>query len=232
MSESASAAKHFRVALSAPLDCIIGECASALKLQVGAPAPAFKGKAVQNGAFVDLSYENGTLKLGDQKITGKYVVLFFYPLDFTFVCPTEIIAFSERTADFEKLGAKVIGASIDSHYTHLAWLNTPREKGGLGKIDYPLLSDLNKEASKSYGVLLDGGVAARGLFIIDDKGVLQSMTVNNLGVGRNVDEVLRLIEGFQFVAKHGEVCPANWKPGAKTMKPDPQGSQEYFKAVK
>ncbi|GMU23283.1 MAG: peroxidase [Phycisphaerae bacterium] len=201
-------------------------------LQVGEPAPAFKGTAVVGSQFVQLSYENGTLMLGDEKITGKYVVLFFYPLDFTFVCPTEIIAFSDRLDEFEKLGAKVIGASVDSQYTHLAWKNMPRNKGGLGEIRYPLLSDLNKEVCCDYGICLEGGVAARGTFIIDDKGILQSYTVNNLGVGRSVDETLRLIQGYQYVAEHGEVCPANWKPGEKTMKPDPTGSQDYFKTVK
>lgn len=202
------------------------------QLQVGDPAPPFSGQAVVGSQFVNVSYANGTLTVGDEKITGKYVVLFFYPLDFTFVCPTEIIAFSDRIAEFEKIGAKIVGASVDSHFTHLAWKNTPRNQGGLGEIKYPLLSDLDKDAACSYRVLLKGGIAARGLFIIDDKGILQSYTVNNLGVGRNVDEVLRLIQGYQFVAEHGEVCPANWKPGAKTMKPDPTGSQAYFKDVK
>lgn len=201
-------------------------------LQVGQPAPAFSGQAVVGSSFVDLSYQEGKLCLGDETITGQYTVLFFYPLDFTFVCPTEIIAFSDRIAEFEKIGTTVIGASIDSHYTHLAWKNTPRENGGLGEINYPLLSDINKEAARAYNVLLVGGVAARGLFIIDDKGILQSQTVNNLGVGRNVDETLRLIQAFQFVAQHGEVCPANWTPGTTTMKPDPEGSKEYFKKVK
>ncbi|HOW69595.1 MAG TPA: peroxiredoxin [Phycisphaerae bacterium] len=202
------------------------------ELQVGKPAPAFKGTAVVGSEFKQLSYENGTLIVGDQKYTGKYVVLFFYPLDFTFVCPTEIIAFSDRIEEFEKLGAKVVGASVDSHFTHLAWKNTPRKQGGLGEIRYPLLADLNKEAACNYAVLLDGGVAARGLFIIDDKGILQTYTVNNLGVGRSVDEALRLIQAYQYVAKNGEVCPANWKPGDKTMKPDPKGSLDYFKDVK
>ena len=206
------------------------ECCSVL--QVGQPAPPFGGQAVVGSSFVDLSFENGTLTLGKDKIAGKWTVLFFYPLDFTFVCPTEIIAFSDRIAEFENIGVQVIGASVDSQYTHLAWKNTPRNKGGLGEIKFPLLSDLNRQAARDYDVLLEGGVAARGLFIIDDKGVLQSYTVNNLGVGRNVDEVLRLVEAYQFVAEHGEVCPANWKPGAKTMKPDPTGSQEYFQAVK
>jgi peroxiredoxin (alkyl hydroperoxide reductase subunit C) len=206
------------------------ECCAVL--QVGQPAPPFCGTAVVGSQFVDLCYKDGTLTIGDEKITGKYVVLFFYPLDFTFVCPTEIIAFSDRIDEFEKIGAKVVGASIDSQFTHLAWKNTPRNKGGLGEIKYPLLSDLGKKAACSYRVLLGDGVAARGIFVIDDKGILQTYTVNNLAVGRSVDEVLRLIQGYQFVAEHGEVCPANWKPGEKTMKPDPDGSQEYFKGVK
>ena len=206
------------------------ECCSTL--QVGRPAPAFGGQAVVGSSFADLKYENGTLTVDDEKFTGKWVVLFFYPLDFTFVCPTEIIAFSDRIDEFEKLEAKVVGASVDSQFTHLAWKNTPRSKGGLGEIRYPLLSDLSREAACKYGVLLEGGVAARGIFIIDDKGILQSYTVNNLGVGRNVDEVLRLIQGYQYVAQNGEVCPANWTPGAKTMKPDPKGSREYFATVK
>lgn len=201
-------------------------------LQVGRPAPSFGGTAVVGSSFAELSYANGTLTVGNEKFAGKWIVLFFYPLDFTFVCPTEIIAFSDRLDEFEKLGAKVIGASIDSQYTHLAWKNTPRNKGGLGDIRYPLLSDLNRRAARDYNVLLEGGVAARGVFIIDDKGILQTYTVNNLGVGRSVDEILRLIQAYQYVAKHGEVCPANWKPGSKTMKPDPQGSQEFFKEMK
>jgi len=207
-----------------------GTCCSAL--QVGLPAPAFKGQAVVGSEFKEVAYANGTLTIGEQKFTGKYTVLFFYPLDFTFVCPTEIIAFSDRIEEFEKIGAKVIGVSVDSQYTHLAWKNTPRKQGGLGEIRYPLLADLNKEVSSDYRVLLDGGIAARGVFIIDDKGILQSYTVNNLGVGRNVDEVLRLIQGYQYVARHGEVCPANWKPGEKTMKADPKGAMDYFKDVK
>jgi peroxiredoxin (alkyl hydroperoxide reductase subunit C) len=201
-------------------------------LQVGQPAPPFAGTAVVGSGFADVSYEKGTLTVGKDKYTGKYVVLFFYPLDFTFVCPTEIIAFSDRIDEFEKLGAKVVGCSIDSKFSHLAWKSTPRNKGGLGEIKYPLLADLNKEAAFNYNVLLEDGMAARGIFIIDDKGVLQTYTVNNLAVGRSVDEVLRLIQAYQYVASHGEVCPAGWKPGEKTMKPDPVGSQEYFKTVK
>ncbi len=197
-------------------------------IQVGQPAPRFTGQALVGKTFQTLSYEGGTLTVGDSKVSGHWVVLFFYPLDFTFVCPTEIIAFSDRLDEFNKLNAKVIGCSVDSHFSHLAWVNTPRKEGGLGEIRYPLLSDIKKEIAWDYGVLLDGGVAARGIFIIDDKGILQTYTVNNLSVGRSVDEALRLIEAYQFVAEHGEVCPANWKPGAATMKADPEGSKEYF----
>jgi peroxiredoxin 2/4 len=201
-------------------------------LQVGQPAPSFGGTAVVGSGFADLSYEKGTLTVGKDKYTGKYVVLFFYPLDFTFVCPTEIIAFSDRIDEFEKLNAKVVGVSVDSQFSHLAWKGTPRNKGGLGEINYPMLADMNKEAAFNYNVLMENGVAARGIFIIDDKGILQTYTVNNLAVGRNVDEALRLIQAYQFVAQHGEVCPAGWKPGEKTMKPDPVGAQVYFKTVK
>ncbi|HOB74889.1 MAG TPA: peroxiredoxin [Phycisphaerae bacterium] len=209
---------------------IIDQCCQ--HLQVGQPAPAFKATAVVGSGFAEVQYENGKLTVGDQQFTGKYVVLFFYPLDFTFVCPTEIIAFSDRLDEFEQIGAKVLGVSVDSEFSHLAWKNTPRNKGGLGDIRYPLLADITKQIACDYNVLLDNGVAARGIFIIDGKGILQSYTVNNLAVGRNVDEVLRLIQGYKFVEEHGEVCPANWKPGDKTMKADPVGSQEYFKNVK
>ena len=202
------------------------------KVKVGNPAPPIKGQAVVGQEIVDLSYEGGVMTVGDQKIEGKYLVLFFYPLDFTFVCPTEILAFQEKLSAFKKIGAEIIGVSVDSPFTHLAWKNTPRNKGGLGDIDFPLLADLNKQGANDYEVLLEGGIAARGVFIIDEKGVLQSMTVNNLGVGRNVDELLRLIEGFKFVAEHGEVCPANWTPGGDTIKPTPDDSQEYFAKVK
>jgi peroxiredoxin (alkyl hydroperoxide reductase subunit C) len=197
-------------------------------IQVGQAAPAFSGQALVGHEFKPLSYESGTLTIGDQTTSGHYTVLFFYPLNFTFVCPTEIIAFSDRIGEFDKLNTRIIGCSVDSHYSHLAWVNTPRKQGGLGEIAYPLLSDVKKETSWNYGVLLDGGVAARGIFIIDDKGILQTYTVNNLAVGRSVDETLRLIQGYQYVAKHGEVCPANWTPGSATMKADPDGSKEYF----
>lgn len=158
-------------------------------------------------------------------------MLFFYPLDFTFVCPTEIIAFSDRIKEFKDLNTEVVGVSVDSHFSHLAWSNTPRKQGGIGKIEYPLLADLTKKISSDYGVLLDeAGISLRGLFIIDPKQTVRQVTINDLPVGRSVDETLRLIKAFQFVDKHGEVCPANWdeKNNKATIKPDPKGSQEYF----
>jgi len=145
------------------------------------------------------------------------------------VCPTEIIAFSDRVEEFRAIGCEVAAVSTDSVYSHLAWINTPRKQGGLGSMKIPLLADKNMEISKKYGVLKeDDGVAFRGLFIIDDKGNLRQITINDLPVGRSVDETLRLVQAFQFTDKHGEVCPAGWKPGKDTMKPDPKGSQSYF----
>ena len=185
------------------------------------PAPAFQGTAVVNGEFKEIS-------LSDYK--GKYVVLFFYPLDFTFVCPTEIIAFSDRAQEFEKIGCKLIAASTDSHFSHLAWVNTPRKQGGLGEMDIPLLADKSSKIARDYGVLdEETGIPFRGLFIIDNKQNLRQVTINDLPVGRSVDETLRLVQAFQYTDKHGEVCPAGWKPGKKTMKPDVVGAKEYFK---
>ncbi|CAG0892193.1 unnamed protein product [Cyprideis torosa] len=186
------------------------------------PAPDFRGTAVINGDFKEIS-------LSDYQ--GKYLVLFFYPLDFTFVCPTEIIAFSDAYPEFQKINCEVIGCSVDSHYTHLAWMNTPRKTGGLGGLSYPLLSDLKKEIAEAYGILLPAGVSLRGLFIIDGKGILRQITINDLPVGRNPEEVLRLVKAFQFTDQHGEVCPANWRPDSPTIKPDPKGSKEYFQQV-
>lgn len=183
------------------------------------PAPDFEADAVVGGDFK-------RVKLADYK--GKWTVLFFYPLDFTFVCPTEITAFSDRIKDFQALGAEVVGCSIDSKFSHLAWVNTPREKGGLGLINYPLLGDVTKKIASDYGVLLPAGIALRGLFLINPQGVVSYEVVHDLGVGRNVDEVLRVIDAFQTLAKTGEVCPANWKKGSDTMVPDPQKSQSWF----
>jgi len=186
------------------------------------PAPDFSAQAVMpDGSFQQVS-------LSDYK--DQYVVLFFYPLDFTFVCPTEIIAFSDKAAEFEKLGVQLLGVSVDSHFTHLAWRNLPRTDGGLGQIDYPLVADLNKEISKSYDVLLAGGIALRGLFLIDKAGIVKHQVVNDLPLGRSVDEVLRIVKALQFVETHGEVCPANWQEGARTIKPTVKDSKQFFSA--
>lgn len=172
---------------------------------------------------------NGTIKeLSSDDYEGKFQVLLFYPLDFTFVCPTELIAFNDRVEEFKQLGAEVIGISVDSEYSHLAWAQTPREKGGLNPITIPLVADIKKDISRSFGVLWDEAVAVRGLFIIDPKGVIRHATINDLPIGRSVDEALRVLQAIQFTDKHGEVCPANWKPGQKSMKADPKGSLEYF----
>lgn len=187
---------------------------------IGKPAPIFKGTAVVDGQFKEISLE-------DYK--GKYVIFFFYPLDFTFVCPTEIIAFSDRVQEFRKIGCEVVACSTDSHFSHLAWINTPRKEGGLGTMKIPLLADKSMEVAKAYGVLKDDeGIAFRGLFVIDGKQNLRQVTINDLPVGRDVDETLRLVQAFKFTDEHGEVCPAGWKPGSKTMKADPAGSKEYF----
>ena len=187
---------------------------------VGAEAPDFKAQAVVNGGFKEVS-------LDDYK--GKWKVLFFYPLDFTFVCPTEIIAFSDAIEKFKALNCEVIGCSTDSHFSHLAWTKQSRKEGGIGEINYPLLADFTKEIAYDYGVLdEEAGVALRGLFIIDANNNIQHSTINNLGVGRSVNETLRILEAFQYVEKHGEVCPANWNAGDDSMKPDPKGSQEWF----
>jgi peroxiredoxin (alkyl hydroperoxide reductase subunit C) len=184
-------------------------------------APDFKAQAVMpDGSFKELS-------LGEYR-GKKYVVLFFYPLDFTFVCPTEIIAFSDAASQFEALGTQLLGCSVDSQFTHLAWRSTPRTKGGLGDIKYPLIADLNKRIAADYDVLLEGGIALRGLFLIDKDGVVRHQVVNDLPLGRNVEEVLRMVKALQFVEAHGEVCPANWQEGKATIKPNPKGSQEFF----
>lgn len=186
-------------------------------------APAWSGKAIINGEVKDLC---------SQDYQGKFQILLFYPLDFTFVCPTELIAFSDRVDEFRRLDAEVIGISVDSEYSHLAWANTPRDKGGLQPIRIPLLSDIKKEVAQAYGVLHKSSVALRGLFIIDPKGIIRHATINDLPIGRSVDEALRVLQAIQFTDKHGEVCPANWKPGSKTMIADPKKSLEYFGSQK
>uniref|UniRef100_A0AAV1TKJ6 thioredoxin-dependent peroxiredoxin n=1 Tax=Peronospora matthiolae TaxID=2874970 RepID=A0AAV1TKJ6_9STRA len=195
-------------------------------LAIRKPAPEFTADAVVDGEFKKIS-------LSDYR--GKYVVLFFYPMDFTFVCPTEICAFSDRVEDFEQLNTQVIGASVDSKFSHLAWINTPRKKGGLGAMNIPLVADVTKELCTKYHVTVEDGdevgVAFRGLFIIDKEGILRQITVNDLPIGRNVDEVLRLVEALQFHEEHGDVCPANWKKGSKAMTASPKESLQYFESL-
>ena len=191
---------------------------------VGLAAPDFTATAVVDQEFKEISLS---------QYRGKYVVLFFYPLDFTFVCPTEITAFSDRHADFASRNTEVLGVSVDSQFSHLAWVQTDRKNGGLGDIAYPLVADLNKTIARDYQVLdEDAGIALRGLFIIDPEGVVMHSTINNLPVGRSVDETLRVLQAFQYVQSHpDEVCPANWTPGEKTMNPDPVKSKDFFAAV-
>jgi peroxiredoxin 2/4 len=189
--------------------------------QVGQKAPDFTAEAV-------FDYEFKNISLQDYK--GKYVVLFFYPLDFTFVCPTEIIAFSEMADEFAKNGAQILGVSVDSKFSHLAWINTPRKQGGLGQIKFPLISDITKEISRKYRVLLENaGVTLRGVFIIDPEGLLKVQIVHNNNIGRNIEEILRLVKADKYVSEHpGEVCPVNWNEQKSTMKADVKGAKEYF----
>ena len=188
---------------------------------VSQKAPDFTADAFVNGEFKKVS-------LADYK--GKKVVLFFYPLDFTFVCPTEILAFVDRIDDFKKRNTEVIGASVDSQFTHHAWAQVDRKDGGIKGVNYPLVADLSKNIARSYGVLLeDAGIALRGLFIINKDGILKHSTINHLDLGRNVDEVLRVLDAIDFSEEHGEVCPANWKKGEKAMKPTAAGLKEYMR---
>jgi peroxiredoxin 2/4 len=189
---------------------------------VGRKAPDFKAKAVVKDKFYD------DFCLSD--FIGKYIVFFFYPLDFTFVCPTEIHAFQEKLKEFEKRNTQVVGCSVDSCFSHHAWLSMPKAKGGIQGIAYPIVSDLNKSIARSFHVLKEeDGIAYRGLFLIDKEGVIRHQLVNDLPLGRSVDEVLRMVDALIFHEEHGEVCPANWKIGAKAMKPTEQGLAEYFK---
>ncbi len=191
---------------------------------VGKSAPDFKAKAVVNGQIVnDFSLLH---------FRGQNIVLFFYPLDFTFVCPTELHAFQEKLEEFEKRNAQVIGCSIDSCYTHLAWLNTPKNKGGIEGVDYPLISDINKTIAKDYDVLMhQEGIAYRGLFLIDKEGIVRHQVVNDLPLGRSVDEAIRILDALIYFENHGEVCPANWQQGQKAFKPSYEGLEDYFATV-
>ena len=193
---------------------------------VGKKAPSFVAPAVLNGYEI---VEEFSL---NQYLGKKYVVFYFYPKDFTFVCPTEITAFSDRFSEFATLETEILGVSVDSEFAHLAWLQTEREAGGLGNLNYPLVSDLKKEISAAYNVLTDEGIALRGLFIIDKEGLIQHSTINNLAFGRSVEETLRVLQAVQHVQNNPEeVCPADWKPGERTMIPDPVKSKDYFSSI-
>jgi peroxiredoxin 2/4 len=185
-------------------------------------APDFTAQAV----MPDNSFGELTLS----KFRNKYVVLFFYPLDFTFVCPSEILAFNKRLAEFKEKNCEVIGVSVDSKFTHLAWKKTSVEDGGIGNVQYPLVEDLNKNIARSYGILLNNEVALRGLFLIDTRGFVRHSVINDLPLGRSVGEALRMLDALQFVETHGgEVCPANWQEGQESMKASPAGVAEYLK---
>ena len=193
-----------------------------MSVLVTRPAPTFKADSVMpDGSFKQISLE---------EFKGKYVLLFFYPLDFTFVCPTEIIAFSDRHEEFAALNVQILGVSIDSKFSHLAWRNQPRTEGGLGDLAYPLVADLNKSIARSYDVLFDESVALRGLFLIDKQGIVRHQVVNDLPLGRSVDEALRMVQALQYFEKNGEVCPANWREGSRTIKPTVTDSKKFFSA--
>jgi len=192
-----------------------------MSVLVGKEAPAFSAQAVNaEGEFESIELS---------KFRGKYVLLYFYPLDFTFVCPSEIIAFDNHLSEFKERGCEVIGVSVDSHFTHHAWRETPRDKGGIGQIGYPLVADLTKNIARDYDVLTgDGAVAYRGLFLIDKEGVVRHQIVNDLPLGRNVDEALRMVDALQFHEQNGEVCPAGWNKGKAGMKPSAEGVAAYL----
>ncbi|MCD6218610.1 peroxiredoxin [bacterium] len=183
-------------------------------------APDFVAQAVMPDNTIQ------ELKLSDYR--GRHVVLFFYPLDFTFVCPSEIIAFDKALSKFKERNCEVIGVSVDSEYSHFAWKNTSHNEGGIGNIQFPLVADLTKKISESYGILLNDSVALRGLFLIDREGIVRHAVINDIPLGRNVEETLRMVDALQFFEEHGEVCPANWKPGEDAMKPTADGVAEYL----
>ena len=189
---------------------------------IGQPAPNFTAQAVMPDNSINPEFDLESLR-------GKYVVLFFYPLDFTFVCPTEIIEFNRKLGEFKERGAEVVGVSVDSQFSHLAWKNTAVESGGIGNVQYPLVADLNKTISKDYGVLLEGpGIALRGTFLIDREGVVKHAVLNDPALGRNIDEELRMLDALRHNEKHGEVCPANWREGDDAMKPTADGVASYL----
>lgn len=193
-----------------------------MSVLVGKKAPDFTAAAVMpNNEINDKFNLSAYLK-------NKIGVLFFYPLDFTFVCPSEIIAFDNRLQEFKDRGAEVIGVSVDSKYTHLAWKNTPIEKGGIGQVQYPLVADLTKQIARDYDVLMADAVALRGTFLIDQDGVVRHQVVNDLPLGRNIDEAIRMVDSLKFFQENGEVCPAGWNKGKKGMKADAKGVAEYL----
>jgi peroxiredoxin (alkyl hydroperoxide reductase subunit C) len=193
-----------------------------MSVLVGKQAPDFKAKCVTKTEIKDIQIKD---------FKGKYVILFFYPLDFTFVCPTELHAFQERLKDFNDNNCVLLGCSVDSHFSHLAWLDTPIEKGGIKGISYGLISDLGGQIARDYDVLAEGGVAYRGLFLIDKEGIVRHQVVNDLPLGRNVEEALRMLQALQHTEKHGEVCPANWNKNTKAIKTTTESVAEYLKAV-
>ena len=180
-----------------------------------APAVLGNGEIVENFNLYENFGENGT-------------VLFFYPLDFTFVCPSELIAFDHRLEEFKSRGINVIGCSVDSQYSHFAWRETPVDKGGIGRVGYPLVADITKQIARDYDVLLDEAVALRGSFLIDKDGTIRHAVINDLPLGRNIDEMIRMVDAMLFTNEHGEVCPANWEKGKEGMKADPKGVAEYL----
>jgi len=202
------------------------------------PAPEFKTQAVMP--------DNSIQEVSLSDYSGKKVILFFYPLDFTFVCPTELLAFDKRLGEFEKRDVQVLGCSVDSRWSHLAWKNTDVNKGGIGNVKYPLLQDLDKSIARSYDVLVGatdayvetdnaaenttvgGGVALRGSFLIDENGVIRHAVLNDLPLGRNIDEMLRMVDALSYHQKHGEVCPAGWKDGDSAMQESPEGVASYL----
>ncbi|MCC8987853.1 MAG: peroxiredoxin [Candidatus Contendobacter sp.] len=192
-----------------------------MSVLVTQPAPDFTAAAVLPDGSINEAFTLSDLR-------GKYVVLFFYPLDFTFVCPSEIIAHDHRVSKFKELGVEVVGVSIDSQFSHFAWRETPVEKGGIGRVGFPLVADVKHEITKAYGIEHPAGVALRGSFLIDKAGVVQAQIVNNLPLGREVDEMIRLVEALQFTEQHGEVCPAGWRKGQKGMKPTAEGVASYL----
>lgn len=193
-----------------------------MSVLVGKKAPGFTAAAVRNNEIVE-NYSLSDLK-------GKYVVLFFYPLDFTFVCPTELHAFNEKLESFKERNVELVAVSVDSAYSHYAWLNTPKNQGGIEGVNYTIVSDINKTISADYDVLVEGeGIAYRGLFLLDKDHVVKHQVVNDLPLGRNVDEVIRLVDALQYVEENGEVCPANWIKGDKAMVATQDGLKEFFK---